>query len=378
MQSSPILRPAAGWSGMRFGEAAPRWLPVPVALAVFAGSLLLYFALVGKQEKAIAQAVTADAEGAKNQIQVRMDSRFRSLARRASDWEVSGPPTQAAWEADAASYVHDIPDVANLEWIDPALHVRWMVPHGIPADFAIDASALQKARQEQQPVISHIVTLPDGFLGFAVYAPIILNGKSAGFIAGFFKARDCLDRYLPPAIAPGEAISVSDGPADFYNRGAKTDSIDPNWVVVEAIELHGATWKMEVSPGPDLANRLDSVLPDVVLLAGTLGGLLLGAVLFYAQLSAREAGETRRANAALRAALDTVETLEGLLPVCCSCKRVRDDSGYWSQIDTYLRRHTRAAVSHGYCPECAAKFYEECGIEVPDTVKAELEARNFE
>jgi hypothetical protein len=73
-----------------------------------------------------------------------------------------------------------------------------------------------------------------------------------------------------------------------------------------------------------------------------------------------------------------VKTLEGLLPICSYCKRVRDDSGYWSQIDTYLRKHTNASLTHGYCPECAAKFYEECGIELLDKVKAELEAHNYE
>ena len=59
-------------------------------------------------------------------------------------------------------------------------------------------------------------------------------------------------------------------------------------------------------------------------------------------------------------------------------ERVRDDTGYWSQIDTYLRKHTKASLSHSYCPECAAKFYEECGIEVPDKVLAEIKAGNFE
>ncbi len=131
-------------------------------------------------------------------------------------------------------------------------------------------------------------------------------------------------------------------------------------------------------PTPALAARLDSPLPAVVLSAGALAAALLGAVSFYAQLSSRRAVETARANAALREALDQVKTLEGLLPVCCYCKRVRDDTGYWSQIDTYIRKHTKASVSHGYCPECAVKFYEECGCEVPEKVKAELAAGNFE
>ena len=93
---------------------------------------------------------------------------------------------------------------------------------------------------------------------------------------------------------------------------------------------------------------------------------------------ARDRNRRRRANAALQAALDTVKTLEGMLPICCYCKRVRDDTGYWNQIDTYLRKHTNASLTHSYCPECAAKFYEECGCDVPDKIKAEIAAGNFE
>jgi sensor domain CHASE-containing protein len=372
-------------TGLRPGETTPRWLPVPLALAVFTGFLLLYFALDAKQNKDVLQTVRADADGTGSQIAVRMESRARSLARMARDWEVSGPPTEAAWEANATSYVHDIPDVEALEWIDSTRHVRWMTPVAGSGsqvnDRAMDErqeAALEQAQREQQPVVSRIVSLPDGSLGYVIYAPIILNGQSDGFLAGLFKAENSLQRYLPSAVAAGEAITVSDGAQIFYSRDADAPSMRADWIVDEPIELHGATWTLRMWPGPELASRLDSSLPAVVLFAGLLGGLLLGAVMFYAQRSSREAVEIRRANAALQAALDTVKTLEGLLPICSYCKRVRDDSGYWSQIDTYLRKHTNASLTHGYCPECAAKFYEECGIELPDKVKAELEAHNYE
>ena len=55
----------------------------------------------------------------------------------------------------------------------------------------------------------------------------------------------------------------------------------------------------------------------------------------------------------LKKALGEIRTLSGLLPVCCKCKSVRDDQGYWEQIDVYIRDHTDAQVSHGLCPSCA-------------------------
>ena len=64
----------------------------------------------------------------------------------------------------------------------------------------------------------------------------------------------------------------------------------------------------------------------------------------------------------LQEALANIKTLSGLLPICFSCKQIRDDKGYWNQIDTYIRDHTEAEFTHGICPPCARKLY-------PDYVK---------
>jgi len=61
--------------------------------------------------------------------------------------------------------------------------------------------------------------------------------------------------------------------------------------------------------------------------------------------------------AALRSALEEVKTLHGLLPICCSCKKIRDDDGYWQHVETYLQAHTAADFSHGLCPDCAGALY---------------------
>lgn len=61
----------------------------------------------------------------------------------------------------------------------------------------------------------------------------------------------------------------------------------------------------------------------------------------------------------LQKALDNVKTLRGMLPICSSCKKIRNDDGYWSQIEVYLREHSDAEFSHGICPECAIKLYPD-------------------
>ncbi len=59
----------------------------------------------------------------------------------------------------------------------------------------------------------------------------------------------------------------------------------------------------------------------------------------------------------LQTALDNVKTLRGMLPICASCKKIRNDDGYWSQIEVYVRDHSEAEFSHGLCPDCATKLY---------------------
>ena len=58
----------------------------------------------------------------------------------------------------------------------------------------------------------------------------------------------------------------------------------------------------------------------------------------------------------LREALAQVKTLSGLIPICAACKKIRNDEGYWQQIETYVRDHSDAKFTHGYCPECAEKL----------------------
>lgn len=57
--------------------------------------------------------------------------------------------------------------------------------------------------------------------------------------------------------------------------------------------------------------------------------------------------------------LEDMRVLRGLLPICASCKKIRDDHGYWTQIELYIRQHSEADFSHGICPDCAKKYYSE-------------------
>jgi hypothetical protein len=58
-------------------------------------------------------------------------------------------------------------------------------------------------------------------------------------------------------------------------------------------------------------------------------------------------------------AIANIKQLSGMLPICASCKKIRDDKGYWNQIESYIRDHSDTKFSHGICPDCAMKLYPE-------------------
>jgi integral membrane sensor domain MASE1 len=67
----------------------------------------------------------------------------------------------------------------------------------------------------------------------------------------------------------------------------------------------------------------------------------------------------------LQGALGRIKTLKGLLPICSTCKKIRDDKGYWNHIESYIRHHSEADFTHGICPSCAQKLYAEDQRERP-------------
>lgn len=82
----------------------------------------------------------------------------------------------------------------------------------------------------------------------------------------------------------------------------------------------------------------------------------------FSDMLRREREELLDEKANLEKALKQIKTLRGLLPMCASCKKIRDDSGYWKQIEAYLYEHSDAKFSHGICPDCAKKLYPNIKI----------------
>ena len=96
----------------------------------------------------------------------------------------------------------------------------------------------------------------------------------------------------------------------------------------------------------------------------SLAFMILGALIgmFWGKIKQTDK-EKSEAIKELHKALEEVKILSGFLPICASCKKIRDDKGYWNQIEAYISEHSEAEFSHGVCPDCLPKAYEEAGLE---------------
>lgn len=104
---------------------------------------------------------------------------------------------------------------------------------------------------------------------------------------------------------------------------------------------------------PELSYEIIGLVGSAIMLAGV---LLIGPVFLSVKTAERE---QKKAFDELKEATSKIKILSGLLPICASCKKIRDDKGYWEQIEVFVRDRSEAEFSHGICPECAKKLYPE-------------------
>jgi PAS domain S-box-containing protein len=90
-----------------------------------------------------------------------------------------------------------------------------------------------------------------------------------------------------------------------------------------------------------------------------LSGRTVGRMASFIDITQRKTIENDREQLIkkLQNALDTIKALKGIIPICASCKKIRDDEGYWNQLETYIEKYADVHFTHGMCPECSERFY---------------------
>ena len=174
------------------------------------------------------------------------------------------------------------------------------------------------------------------------------------------------ETYFHEIVAKGNVIA----------KGVRkeTKSLDGQLVPVDVVETYVPLMKDGIFRGAfeiyyDLTARkqqLDKLLSrsSTVVSVVALGLFLAILVILFIEnksINRRQQAEMEREKliAELQDAVAEIKTLSGLLPICSNCKNIRDDKGYWKQIESYIRDHSEAEFTHSMCPVCAKKLYPE-------------------
>lgn len=176
-------------------------------------------------------------------------------------------------------------------------------------------------------------------------------------------------------VKDGQAVATTHGPGCEGVTGYTTEDYEKNpllWYQMVYEEdrpavLEQATMMLKGQPAPYLEHRIvhrDGSIRWVrntpVLRYDADGNLTAYDALIYDITDRKKAEEDReRLINELKEASARIKTLHGLLPICASCKKIRDDQGYWNQIEAYISEHSEAQFTHGICPECVEKLYPE-------------------
>jgi PAS domain S-box-containing protein len=200
------------------------------------------------------------------------------------------------------------------------------------------------------------------------------------------RLKESEQRYIATLRCLAEAVVATDtdGRITFLNPAAEKLS---GWPAAEALgrpveevfqifdeqtrlPLRGfaeatETWISRLSPREFLMDRSRTEVPlerSTALIKDDKGAVL-GMVLVLIDISARKQANAEREKliGELQAALASVKTLSGLLPICCHCNKIRDDQGYWNRLESYISSRSEAGFTHGVCPDCMKKYYPQIG-----------------
>ncbi len=297
-----------GWQeDIRSGHSSPTWLPVLVLVGGFVATLWLWQEQVAEQQAFLDRALRVQADGLRNDLATELKSQRQALERMAKRWEVRGSVPRQEWESDARLYVAHNPGYQAIEWVDPSLTVRWVVPtSGIESAVNRNLGAEERARKALEAArlsgavtLTGLVPLEGAETGFLACSPISHGETFGGFIVGVFRLDTLLDSVWRDQLAAGYSVSVSDNGREIYGRRSASLPADVSPLEVtldpEGLNLRLRTWPSRAL----LASR--SALPSVALLGGLSSSCLLALTILLAQAAQRRAREAEAARRALEA-----------------------------------------------------------------------------
>ena len=204
------------------------------------------------------------------------------------------------------------------------------------------AAQERQSRRQAQLAMAHLAaiveTCEDAIISHTLGGTILSWNSGAERIFGYSMAEmvgETIEKIVPP-----ERLNEILDTRDLIERGRRLERI-------ETLRLRRDGTQVDVSITVSPIKNAD--------------GNIRGASMVLRDITERKRQELERLRLIqeLTEALQRVKTLSGLLPICASCKKIRNDDGYWEQVETYIKRRSNAEFTHGICPDCVRALYPE-------------------
>ena len=349
-------------------------LPIIAFIGVMTISLVLWHALNLREHSQIERIVQLKAETVKDSIRTHIENQVNEFVRMGRRWEVRDRTPRGEWESDAGLYVRDYFGIQAIEWVDDTFHVRWIVPlegneKAQDLNLAFEERrrvALEAARDRHEVTVTRSINLVQGGKGFLVYVPIFRENDFDGFILGVFRIEQLINHILSDDIFRDYSITVFDGDDEIYNRYSIDLGLDEECAQETETDFYGVSWRIRLCPKPEFLSKAQSILPEAVLLIGSILAFLLGLTVYFSgkvKLNAKEIEKSEeRIRAILETAVDAIITIneeaivqsfnpaaEGLFGYSASevighNVKMLVPEPYHSQHDTYVANYVRTGV----------------------------------
>lgn len=206
---------------------------------------------------------------------------------------------------------------------------------------AVKRQAADERRAETEAKLSSIITYAGyGILSFDANGVVDSVNPAAATMFGYAPG-EMMDRHIESIIDPAYRADYKDYLISYLDNDQR--NIIQQDIEVLGLRKNGSTFPMEVNVNEVPTGR---------------GTLFIAMVRDVTERSRIEQ-ERVKLIGELKEALTQVKTLRGLIPICASCKKIRDDQGYWEQIEVYIHNHSDAEFSHGFCPDCLSRLYPD-------------------
>jgi signal transduction histidine kinase/sensor domain CHASE-containing protein/ActR/RegA family two-component response regulator len=298
---------AAWYMGETHWARARRWMPMLAGFGVATVSLLLWQALLAREQEQFRRRIDQQAALLHHEIKSQMAIRTFPLERMAKLWALRGQPDQSIWRDEALYDMQQISGYDAMAWIDPSMQVRWVAPEKVEmglhrSDFSQSEpqrEGLEFARGYREIAFTPPYRLYQGELGFQAVIPIFRGDTFEGWIGGWFNLKNLLDVMLQDKF-PNFSMAIMIAGDEVYGRHDESRKHEANWAQESSLSLHGVVWDLRLWPAAQPLGDTFSPLPDLVLASGMVTALLLMSLVHFGQSARLRTRETELANQGLQ------------------------------------------------------------------------------